>query len=108
MSDTPDILTFEQAAERLTYSVRTIERMVADGALEQRGKGRLRRITGRSVQRIIDGEVTWDGARTEKAASTKARRAPASGGRKSGSAQDSTGARVVLLDRLPSGRGRNG
>lgn len=106
MSDTPDVLTFDQAAERLTYSVRTIERMVADGALEQRGKGRLRRITARSVQRFIDGEVTWDGARTEKAASTRTR--AASGGRKSAPAPGSTGGRVVLLDRLPSGRRRNG
>jgi excisionase family DNA binding protein len=108
MSTIPDILTFDEAAAWLKCSVRTVERMAVAEVLEQRGKGRLRRITGRSVQRYIDGEVLWDGARMEKGASTRAHGARANGSRKSASLPGNSGGRVVLLDRLPKGRGRNG
>lgn len=84
------ILTFEEAAAILKCSVRTIERMVTaePPVLEQRGKGRLRRITGQSVQCYIDGEVVWNGAHTAKETPARA----------------VGGGRVVLLDRLPKGK----
>lgn len=68
MSTIDEVLTFDEAAALLKCSVRTIERMATANppALEQRGKGRLRRITGRSIQAYINGDVTWDGSRAQE------------------------------------------
>jgi hypothetical protein len=104
---TDQVVTLETAAKMLggdkPYSRRTIQRMIAAGVLEARGRGQLRRVTVISIQAYLNGARIWDS--DDRAATVRPTRTkPANGGRRYPSAMAERAALVVLTGRRPKQR----
>ncbi|MBL8910383.1 MAG: helix-turn-helix domain-containing protein [Archangium sp.] len=51
-----ELLTYAQAAEKVSVSTSTIKRWVKDGLLVARGKGRIKRVRIEDVRACLEGE----------------------------------------------------